>query len=375
MEVMKKAVAVPAVFLLWLSSAHAANPRNTSPPAGGSYHYVKVLQANVGNSALGCEGANWKLCYQTTENNIRDRIAQLAPDVVFLQEVLPDKICRAGAAGSSDKVCYNYSTRTDRARDQVRRLLPSGTYTTVCEGNDSWDCTGVRHSMFAVLNDGGGRSCAAGKFCVKTAAGSPSSCGTTAANRDAGCTNYIPVSNNSSYDAGFHIFYVDVSQHGHTIRLINGHPQSGGRGSGSKETARRDQVAQALGTWAPGRAYGLLGGDMNLDPYRENNDVSVIKWREYVDNYNSSGTRTINRTFWYHNGVAEGGASGTWWPKDTLHVVFSGDNSIDHVISKFMYGWCRTMNSTDSASPNYRLDKGSGMDHSAIWCSSLAYPY
>jgi hypothetical protein len=91
----------------------AANPRNVSPPVGAN-RYVKAIQANLGNVDLGCSDAYYKLCYQDAENRIAANVARKSPDVVFLEEVMPDWVCRNGAAGGSNKVCQNYQTRTVR---------------------------------------------------------------------------------------------------------------------------------------------------------------------------------------------------------------------------------------------------------------------
>lgn len=342
----------------------AANPRNTTRPVGAN-RYLKVLQANVGNVDLGCQGAYYKLCYQDAENRIATNVAAKNPDVVFLQEVLPDWVCRNGAASGSNQVCYGYQTRT--VRDQARRLL-GWNYSVVCDWWHGWDCIAVKKTIGYITNDAAGRSCPQGYLCGSTTFSNGDA---TAHNADPYFATYQAQYNSSTYDSGFHMLYVDAVINGITIRLIDGHPQSGGTGSGSKETARKAQVHQAFASWAAGQQRVLMAGDMNLDPYRSNSDVSVTEWRNYVDNYSSTGVRT-DKTYWYHSGVAEN--SGTWWPKlTTLYIWPISNYTYDQTISNFEYGTCKTLNSSSSTSPYYRLDGGDGCDHTALECDLWSY--
>ena len=346
------------------TAASAANPRNTTRPTGANRH-LRVLQANVGNVDLGCSDAFYKLCYQDAENRIAGNIAAKSPDVVFLQEVLPDWVCRNGAAAGSNKVCLNYQTRA--VRDQARRLL-GWDYSIVCDWWHGWDCIAVKNSAGSVQNDAWGRSCPPGYLCGSTTFSNGDS---TATNEDPYFATYYAPYNSSSYDGGFHMLYVDAVLNGVPMRLIDGHPQSGGTGSGSKENARKTQINEAFTVWASGASRVLMSGDMNLDPYRNGSDVSVVEWRNYVDNYSSSGVRT-DKTYWYHSGVAENG--GTWWPKYTTSYLWPISNyTYDQVISNFTYGTCATLDSSNSSSPAFRLDGGSGCDHRALDCDLWSY--
>lgn len=360
-----RCLAIAALTIAFTAGpATAANPRNTTRPTGAD-RFLKVLQVNVGNVATGCSDASYKLCYQAAEDRMRTNIAAKSPDVVFLQEVLPDWVCRNGAASASNKVCYNYKTRA--VRDQARRLMGSG-YTVVCDWWHGWDCIAIKSSIGSVANDSSGRSCPAGYLCGSTTYSNGDS---TATNKEPKFATYAAPYNSSSYDSGFHMLYVDAVVKGVSMRLINGHPQSGGTGSGSKEAARKVQINQALATWAAGASRVLMGGDMNLDSYRSNSDVSVTEWRRFVDNYSSTGVRT-DKTYWYHSGVAENG--NTWWPRySTLYVWPIANYTLDHVISNFTYGTCKTLDSSTSTSPYFRLDGGDGADHTAIDCDLWAY--
>ena len=285
--------------------------------------------------------------------------------VVFLQEVMPDWVCRNGAASGSNKVCYNYRTRS--VRDQARRLL-GWNYSIVCDWWHGWDCIAIKNTAGSFYNDASGRSCPVGYLCGSTTFSNGDA---TATNEDPYFATYYAPYNSSSYDSGFHMLYADAVVNGVSVRLIDGHPQSGGTGSGSKETARKAQIHQAFATWAAGASRVLTAGDMNLDPYRNGSDVSVTEWRTYVDNYSSTGVRT-DKTYWYHSGVAESG--GTWWPKYTTSYLWPIANyTLDQVISNFTYGTCKTLNSSSSTSAYYRLDGGSGCDHFALECDLWSY--
>lgn len=357
------AVAVVSLALL-AGPAEAVNPRNTAK-LSTTNKAIKVLQANIGNSNLNCGLASyWKLCLQNVEDAIRVRIAQVDADVVLLNELHPDWLCRGNAATWPNGVCQGYQTRA--VRDQVRRVLGSN-YTIVCDPWHGWDCIGIKKTIgglpATVANDGAGRSCPAGYLCgyaTDFSVGDPA-----ATNKEPLFREYAATYNSSSYDAGFHMMSVDATINGVSMRIINGHPQSGGSGTGSKEQARSAQIAQAFSQWAAGQPRVLLGGDINTDVYTWNNDVSVQSWRTSVDNYDSSGNRS-DRAYWYHSGVAENG--GTWLPKYTFNYVVQ--RRFDHVVSNFLYGRCTTMNSTSSTSPAYRLTGSiSGMDHYANLCT------
>jgi hypothetical protein len=350
-------------------TAEAVNPRNTAK-LSTTNKAVKVLQANIGNSNLNCGlASSWKLCLQNVENAVRDRIAQINPDIALLNELHPDWLCRGNAATWPNGVCEGYKTRA--VRDQVRRVLGSN-YTIVCDPWHGWDCIGIKKTIgglpATVANDAAGRSCPAGYLCgygVDFSNGDP-----TATNKEPLFREYAATYNSSSEDGGFHMMYVDATINGVSMRIINGHPQSGGSGSGAKEQARSAQISGAFSQWAAGHPRVLAGGDINTDVYTWNSDVSVLTWRNFVDNYDANGNRTVDRTYWYHSGVAENG--GTWTPKFTFSYVVN--RRYDHVVSNFMYGRCTTMNSTSSTSPAYRLTGPiTGMDHFANLCT-LYYP-
>ena len=366
-----KSVWLVATFLSWTvfaGSAEAVNPRNTAKLTTTN-RAVKVLQANIGNSNLNCGLASyWKLCLQNVENAIRDRVAQVNADVVLLNELHPDWLCRGNAATWANGVCENYTTRA--VRDQVRRILGSG-YTIVCDPWHGWDCIGIKKVIggvaATVANDSAGRTCPAGYLCGY--ATDFSNGDATATNKEPYFHEYAATYNSSSVDGGFHMLYVDATINGVPMRIVNGHPQSGGSGTGAKEQARSVQIGNAFSQWLAGQPRVLLGGDINTDVYTWDGDVSAQTWRTYVDNYDASGNRT-DKTYWYHSGVAENG--GTWLPKYTFSYVVN--RRFDNVVSNFLYGRCTTMDSTSSTSSAYRLTGPiTGMDHYASVCS-LYYP-
>jgi len=366
-----KAAFLAAALLASISfvvTAEAVNPRNTAKLTTTN-RYVKVLQANIGNSNLNCGLASyWKLCLQNVENAIRDRVAQINPDVVLLNELHPDWLCRNNAATWPNGVCESYKTRI--VRDQVRRVLGSN-YTIVCDPWHGWDCIGIKRIVAGVAttvaNDTAGRTCPSGYLCGY--ATDFSNGDSTATNKEPYFQEYHATYNSSSVDGGFHMLYVDATINGVPMRIINGHPQSGGSGTGANEQARSVQIGNAFSQWAAGQSSVLLGGDINTDVYTWNGDVSVQTWRTYVDNYDSNGNRT-DKSYWFHSGVAENG--GTWLPKYTFSYVVN--RRYDNVISNFMYGRCTTMDSSLSTSPAYRLTGPiTGMDHSASVCSLYYY--
>lgn len=336
------------------SNLSSTMPRYTTPPQGADLS-ITYLQANVGNVDLTCATQAYsKLCFQDVEDRIQSNIAIHNPDIITLQEVFPDWLCREGKAAGNNQVCQNYQIRN--VRDQVRRLLGTN-YTVVCDPAHGWDCIAIKQSIGNFLPDSKGRLCPPSYLCGTTtfSNGDP-----TATNKDPKFAYFEATYSSSSYDGGFHMLYVDAIIHGRQIRIINGHPQSGGTGSGSKESARQIQIHDAFTNWTFQRTF--LSCDCNLDPYREFSDISVVEWKQHVDAYDSSGNRISTNPFYYHSGVAE---TGYLWPPQLTAVYLAPlpSHTYDHVVSNFAYGNCQTLDGIN------RLDGGSGMDHKALLCT------
>lgn len=271
-----------------------------------------LLQANVGNATLACEPYLYKLCYADVEERIAGRLAELAPDIVVLQEVLPADFCDGIDEPDPEKICHP-SRRLDEP--WLARRLVGPDYELACDTRNGFECIGVRQDV--------------GTLSGPDAVTPPLA---------EGC------------DPGFSVSSTVVTlAAGPSFTVVDGHPQSGW-----EYACREDQVRLLFGGARgepPLVADGptLVAGDMNLDPFVDA-DVSVRAWDEFVGE---------GRRFHYHSGLAERDP-----PYDTLVTpVLTG--VLDHVVSDFAEGTCQTLG---EAPGTERLDDGAGCDHRALLC-------
>jgi endonuclease/exonuclease/phosphatase family metal-dependent hydrolase len=268
-----------------------------------------LLSANVGTSSLLCEDYVYKLCDREAEATIGARIAALAPDVIVLQEVLPEGFCDQILPETDERrACF---PATDDGTSQISRLLPDG-YRFACEPRNGYECVAVdftRHELDSVVDS----------------PPAPSGC-----------------------DDGFTVGAYDVTLEGQRVNVVNAHPASG-----FEAACRADQLRQmfegdqALAAPTP----TIVAGDMNLDPFLDA-DESVAVWDAHVDD---------DERFHYHSGLAEHD------PPYPTSVTVLGDKVLDHVVSDTLTGSCVTLGATaDTAT----LDDGLGaMDHRALLCT------
>jgi hypothetical protein len=286
-------------------------------PAG---YALSFLTANIGNTLLDCEDYAYNLCEVDVEARIREQIAALRPDVVALQEVLADWQCDDIDEDDRNRTCHA-DARSDEP-SQVRRLLGPD-YDVTCDGRNGYECYGV-HTAFGAIDE-----CASGD-CVAQTPDVVDDC-----------------------DPGFSVSAVDVTVAGGDtgergasddarFTLVNGHPASGW-----ETECRAAQMEQAFAL-ADGPA--LIGGDMNLDPWRDV-DESVLVWDEHVGE---------GRRFHYLSGPAEA------TPPRPTNVSVIGESVLDHVVSDAFVGDCSTLGEAPGTT---RLDGGAGMDHRAIFCA------
>lgn len=324
--------------------------RLRSQAASGST--FTLLQANLGNVDPLCSlQARSKLCRQDVENRLAQAIQALKPDLVSLQEVLPDWICRQGKAGGKGLVCQDYQRRP--VRDQIRRLLAQD-YTIVCEPHQSWDCLGVRKDAGRVEADPQGHACPPGALCgTERLSGGDAQ----ALNRDEAYTLYRAQTIDSPLDDGFHVTAVDLSLQGRPLRLINAHPQSGNQAG--QQAARASQLEGLFSRLAQ-RPAVLVAGDLNADPFRQH-DASVAAFNRFVDTYDAQGQLQQPHAFHFHSGPAE--VPRSWPPRLSAHYLWPLPSlTLDHVVSNFASGSCRTLSGAAA------LSGGQGTDHDGVLC-------
>jgi endonuclease/exonuclease/phosphatase family metal-dependent hydrolase len=282
---------------------------------------MRLLQANVGNALLSCgDDYVYKLCETDVEARIAERIAEHAPDVVVLQEVLGAGQCDGFEETEADRTCHA-DHRADEA-EQVRRLLGAD-FTIACDSRNGYECIGVRTSFASVSG------CDDGALCRDTK--------TPPAVED------CPV--------GFSMSAVELTVEGREpFTLVNGHPDSNPGGD-----CRRAQLEQTFEGQDPliDTTRTMLSGDFNLDPDLDT-DPSVELWVQWVGD-DDDGLR-----FRYHSGHKERSP-----PYPTSPTVL-GDRVLDHVASDFAEGVCETLGEAPNTE---RLDGGAGMDHRALLCA------
>lgn len=284
-----------------------------APDSSSSTTSLSWLQANVGTARLDAEPYVYKLNDVAAEVAIAANIEALRPDVVALQEVLPDRICDALDETDAARSCAA-SVRADVVR-QIDRLLPPSTWEVVCDPRNGYECVGVRRSVGVIVGD------------VVTAP---------------------PVASDQDCDDGFTVGRVDVDVDGTTVRVLNGHPQS------TNAACRAAQVEQLFAFDDGSVDHVVVSGDMNLDPFGfglNEDDVSVDVWSRHV----GEGT-----AFAYASGPAERQP-----PYPTTQGLFEA--VLDHVAVRGGSGVCTTLGEAPSTSP--LDDDVKVMDHRALSCA------
>jgi hypothetical protein len=135
---------------------------------------IRLLQANIGNINVApgaCNDQAVKLCLAPVERRLADRLAELRPQVVLFQEVLPGLVCeppaRPGAFGTPptsasllnpQHLCSPGQRAGQSDPDQVDRLLPPTEWESRCNAPfidpadaerviPPWDCISIRREL------------------------------------------------------------------------------------------------------------------------------------------------------------------------------------------------------------------------------------
>lgn len=286
-----------------------------------------LLQANVGNAQLSCgDDYVYKLCDFDVEGRIAAQIAQLAPDVIVLQEVVPDALCDGFVEDDPTRVCHPDHRATEPS--QVRRLLGDG-YDVVCDDRNGYECIGVRHD---------------GPVRAKTPY----------------VTAPVVVDDDGvACDPGFSVGSLVLAVAGNLVVVVDGHPNS------TLPSCRAAQVRQifenvdddGVGLVGGDEQQAIVSGDMNLDPFNaglNETDESVDVWRTHVHEPDVDAA-----DFVYASGPTERRPP---WPTSTTLL----DQVLDHVAVRGLRGSCVTLGEAEGTT---RLDGGAGCDHRALSCS------
>jgi endonuclease/exonuclease/phosphatase family metal-dependent hydrolase len=291
----------------------AGSGENTD--AGVTGDGFTVLSANVGNLDLRCLPYYMKLCRKDVESRLAKNIQELRPDIVAIQETLPDWMCDSWHVAVPGSVCT-----TQAKVPQIRRLLGPD-YTIVCEARNGFECIAVH------VNAGDILGCETGELCE-----------TDRMDRQGeGCRWNVA------------IMAATVRVKGQIFDVVNAHPESR---SAACRLASIRQIFENTGqpNSLVREEQVLLLGDFNLDPWRED-DVSSQYWRKMVG-------QAAGSEYAYHSGIAERQP-----PYPTLRYL-SYLRTYDHVVSSFLNGTTRVLGVSPGTD---RLDGGQGMDHRAVY--------
>ncbi|QQR90469.1 MAG: hypothetical protein IPJ88_01605 [Myxococcales bacterium] len=382
-----------------------------------------VLQANVGNHALFTCSANNKLCFLDWERPIAERIRELDPDIVVLQEVFPAyecgffnpnfprdaNVCSSAAnCMLSDNNCEGSNPNDDSddqgwVFDQSRRLLGPN-YTIVCDPKYGYECVGLKINR-AALAEPRMKPVPEGSYYGVNASAAifwkdfhPNAEGAELFGLDdpgiperMGMPQGLGANNNSEkYNTAFvpdciyetdyemSICAMNIQVNGKFVRLYNAHPMS--YVTDPVISARASVLREMFVDIAKSLYYGmdniLLVGDMNLDPFEERSreHSDVLLWQSCISDfsqcmgkYASHDPNSPLLQWRYHNAFDQSTQRPEFTSKQ-LGTLSLYPVTYDYVISNYAHGTCTTLDSDKLDAADTKLDSGLSMDHSALFC-------
>lgn len=311
-----------------MSIHKAESNKIPSIPIPKGWTSLKLLTANIGNVDFSCRGQyNYKLCKVEVENNIKENIYKLNPDVIFLQELLHPSQCNDWVEKDTKKVCH--TSHNSEIPNQARRILGNN-YSIVCSSRvkenskqpRGMECIAVKEEIGEI------EGCPKGEVCFSIK------------NSD------IP---GDKCNPEFIIMSVFANINDIRIKLINAHPNS------RSKYCRDYALSQVFPPITPNllsKEKTILAGDFNFDPFNKKESSPDI-WEQNVGSIDSG------KPFHYHSGISE-----ITPPYPTAYFL-NQKKTIDHVVSNFAIGQCKTLGEAPGTT---RLDGGKGMDHRALFC-------
>jgi endonuclease/exonuclease/phosphatase family metal-dependent hydrolase len=218
---------------------------------------LRLLTWNVGNPDTRDPDYALRIADQGYEDFVRDRIAELAPDAVFLQEVLAPARCASFVERDASRTCHDASGR----EPPVRRLLGPD-YSIVCDARRHVGCVGI-HTAFGTID-----GVAPGALVLDGAE--------TSALPLAACDWLRGDCGDERCDAESSVSTLRVQTRRGPVRLVHVHLTAPAK-SGSRvfwgEPCRHEQLRQAFAAASGGEGGGaaapsVIAGDFNLDPSR-----------------------------------------------------------------------------------------------------------
>lgn len=266
---------------------------------------VRLLTWNVGNPDTRDSRYALRIGDQRYEDFVRDRIGDLAPDVVFLQEVLSPARCAAFVESDSSRACHAAADR----EPAVRRLLGAN-YSIVCDARRNVACVGVRTSFGAI------EGVAPGALVLDGAE--------TAGLPLAACDWLRGECGDESCDVESSVSSLRVLTRRGPVTLVNVHLMAPGKTASGVfwgEPCRQCQLRQAfemLDTARGSSEPSLIAGDFNLDPLRLIGEREAALWAMHV----GAGRRFRDLTPSAADGSQYGTRRGSLWIA-TDHVLVS----------------------------------------------------
>ena len=332
------AVAVPDADI---DAAPDAEPDAAVPPGTP----LVVMSFNVGNPDEMEPHYPLRLSYQSYEDFVRDQIAALQPDIIALQESLPEQTCAAFDEADPLRTCYDAA---NRPRAAARMLGPS--YTIVCDQRKHVECIGV-HQAFGTI-DG-------------FEPGSVSDGAETPPLPMDGCVYFQGTCGEDNCDDESTVSAVSVTTDKGPLRVVHMHPNASGTNAAGfyfGRTCRDAQIQQGFDDLAGDHGPALLLGDWNMDPGMALYASEKPFWESYV----GEGKR-------FHDHDQRDGAGRRIATNNRVAVA------IDHVVSDFATGTCevRANPLIDADYDFSQLPDGENftgrLDHRAVVCP-LSWP-
>lgn len=320
----KKIIAAVSIILVLLIVIFIADKRHDFVQMELSTNLPKVdngelsvLSANIGNSNLRCKKYFWKLCIAEVENNIKQNINVLEPDIVILQELLPYEACAVHPTENPAIVCSKYSPDDH----QVDRLLPDQ-YTIVCDSNNHMQCIGI-HEDFGTVDN-----CSPGELCL----------------------NGRTVELVEGCNPNFTVFAISVTtKDGDAFDIVNVHLNS--RDSYCRTATFEKIFYQEHEISIIKNHDVIIAGDFNIDLFRgEENEVEEIV--ELLSSGRGGSSLTGHAPIYPQSD-----------PPITFRLGFI-TKTLDYCYSNFLDGEMVILGETDGTT---RLDGGWGMDHLALY--------
>lgn len=278
------------------------------PAPSSAAERLRVVLANVGNvNVAACNDQAFKLCLRAVEERGARELRALAPDLVGLIEVLPVDRCRTDPSTNPANLC----SAPLSAGTQPERLLGPGV-TSACDTRFGWDCLSARDGRLRLAD-------------LRTRPVLP------------GCE-----------DVGFTLSTATLRVRGWPVSAAVAHPDSMDAG------CRAAQVRDLLGAALPEAGPAIVLGDLNLDPYREQ-DASVDAWNAFVP----SRFRPLTGRDLTFFPLSPSQADATGNVLDMGAERQQAARTIDHVLARDGVGGTCAVR---------RVDGGGGMDHRAQVC-------